>query len=386
MAQEDYYELLGVSRDASAADIKKAYRKQAVKYHPDKNPGNKEAEETFKKISHAYEVLKDSEKRAAYDRYGHAAFEHGSGGMGAGAGGFHDPFDLFREVFSGGSGSGGIFEEFFGGGSRGGNSGAQAGADLRYDMEISLLEAAEGIEKEIHYRRAASCEHCTGSGAEPGSKKTTCSTCNGAGQVVSSRGFFSVRQPCPTCHGSGTHFEKPCSSCRGEGRLLQQHKLTVRVPPGVDHGSKLRSAGNGEAGVQGGPAGDLYIVIHVKDHDFFERHGDDLYCSVSIKFTLASLGGTIEVPTLTGKGKATLKIPPGTQSGTTFRLQGYGMPHLKSLKEGNQFVQVTVEVPKKLNGEQREKLEAFAMACGDVQAEDTEGGSGFFQKLKKTFE
>lgn len=381
MAQEDYYELLGVSRDASTEEIKKAYRKQAVKYHPDKNPGNKEAEETFKKISHAYEILKDPEKKAAYDRYGHAAFEHGGGGTGAG-GGFHDPFDIFREVFSGGGGNGSIFEEFFGGG-RGSHNGAQAGADLRYDLEVTLLEAAQGIEKEIHYRRAAACDHCSGSGAEPGTKKTTCTTCNGAGQVVSSRGFFSVRQPCPTCHGSGSNFEKPCTVCRGEGRFIQQHKLKVRVPAGVDHGSKLRSAGNGEAGTQGGPPGDLYIFIHVKEHKFFERHGDDLYCSVSIKFTLAALGGTIEVPTLTGKGKATLKIPEGTQSGSTFRLKGYGMPHLKSLREGDQFVQVTVEVPKKLTQEQREKLEAFAVACGDIKAGEEK--AGFFQKLKKNF-
>jgi len=282
-----------------------------VQYHPDKNPGNKEAEEKFKKISHAYEVLKDPEKRAAYDRYGHAAFE----GMGAGAprgpggmgGGFHDPFDIFREVFGqqGGMG-GGIFEEMFGGG-RGG--GGQDGADLRYDLEITLEEAARGAEREISFRKHVTCERCDGSGAEPGSKRVTCPTCRGAGQVRRSGGIITFTQTCPTCGGSGSKIEKACSACGGEGRVLKTTKLNVRIPPGVDNGSRLRSAGNGEAGVGGGATGDLYIVISVKDHELFERQGDDLFCEIPIKFTLATLGGTIEVPTLFGK--ASLKIPTG---------------------------------------------------------------------------
>ena len=381
MAKEDYYELLGVTREVSEEELKKAYRKKAVQYHPDKNPGNKQAEEMFKKVSEAYEVLKDPDKRAAYDRYGHAAFSQGTGGPrpgAAGAGGFHDPFDIFREVFGGGGGAGGsIFEEFFGGG---GSEGTREGADLRYDIEVGLEDAARGVEKEISFRKLAACEHCDGSGAEPGSKRVTCPTCRGAGQVTTSRGFFTVRQVCPTCHGNGTRIEKPCHECRGDGRINKTAKLNVRIPPGVDTGSKLRSVGNGEAGVNGGPAGDLYIVIHVKDHEIFERQGDDLFCEIPVKFTLAALGGTIEVPTLSGK--ASLKIPTGTQSGTTFRLKGRGMPGLRSGQPGDQLVRVQVEVPTHLTPEQRKKLEDFALASGD--AEEPVGRS-FFEKAKKFF-
>ena len=382
MAKEDYYETLGVSRDVSEEDLKKAYRKKAIQYHPDKNPGNKQAEEMFKKVSEAYEVLKDADKRAAYDRYGHAAFAQGGAGPrgpGGPAGGFHDPFDIFREVFGGSGGS--IFEEFFGGsGGGGGGDGAREGADLRYDIEIALEEAARGVEKEISFRKLAACGHCHGSGAEPGSKRVLCPTCRGAGQVTTSRGFFTVRQVCPACHGNGTRVEKPCRECRGEGRVNQTAKLNVRVPPGVDTGSKLRSAGNGEAGVGGGPAGDLYIVIHVKDHEIFERQGDDLFCEIPVKFTLAALGGTIEVPTLSGK--ASLKIPAGTQSGTTFRLKGRGMPGLRSGQPGDQLVRVHVEVPTHLTAEQRKKLEDFALASGDA---DEPVGRTFFEKAKKFF-
>jgi molecular chaperone DnaJ len=378
MAKEDYYELLGVSREASEEEIKKAYRKKAVQYHPDKNPGNKQAEEMFKKVSEAYEVLKDADKRAAYDRFGHAAFSQGTGPRGASgpAGGFHDPFDIFREVFGGGGGS--IFEEFFGG--SGGGDGARDGADLRYDVEITLEEAARGVEKEISFRKLAVCDHCSGSGAEPGSNRVTCPTCRGAGQVTTSRGFFTVRQVCPTCHGTGTRVERPCRECRGEGRVSKTAKLNVRIPPGVDTDSKLRSAGNGEAGVYGGRAGDLYSVIHVKDHEIFERQGNDLFCEIPIKFTLAALGGTIEVPTLSGK--ASLKIPVGTQGGTTFRLKGRGMPGLRSGHAGDQLVRVHVEVPGHLTAEQRKKLEDFALACGDA---DEPVGRSFFEKAKKFF-
>ncbi len=379
MAKEDYYELLGVGREASAEEIKKAYRKKAVQYHPDKNPGNKQAEEMFKKVSEAYEVLQDADKRAAYDRYGHAAFSQGAGPRGPGgpAGGFHDPFDLFREVFGGG-GSGSIFEEFFGGGGAG--DGARDGADLRYDIEITLEDAAHGVEREISFRKLAACERCGGSGAEPGSKRVTCPTCRGAGQVTTSRGFFTVRQICPTCHGTGTRIEKPCHDCRGEGRVNQTAKLNVRVPPGVDTGSKLRSAGNGEAGVHGGQPGDLYIVIHVRDHEIFERQGDDLFCEIPVKFTLAALGGTIEVPTLSGK--ASLKIPTGTQSGTTFRLKGRGLPGLRSGHPGDQLVRVQIEVPTHLTADQRRKLEDFAIASGDA---NEPVGRSFFEKAKKFF-
>jgi len=380
MAKPDYYETLGVSRDASAEDLKKAYRKLAVKYHPDKNPGDAEAEARFKEISEAYDVLKDDEKRAAYDRFGHAAFQ--GGGMsrgGGGGGGFHDPFDIFREAFGGGGG--GIFEEFFGGGGGGmGGGGANHGADLRYDLEISLEEAAKGVEKEIRYRRPVECKKCHGSGAEPGSSKVTCPTCGGAGQVTSNRGFISFRQVCPSCQGAGQTIEKPCSDCRGEGRVVDSSTVKVRIPAGVSTGSKLRSAGKGEAGQQGGQAGDLYIIIHVKDHELFERQDDDLFCEVPIKFTLAALGGSIKVPTLFGKGS--LKIPAGTQTGTTFRLRGQGMPHLRGSGNGDLLIRVQVEVPTKLSNEQREALETFADACGDAANPVNES---FVEKAKKFF-
>jgi len=381
MAKEDYYELLGVQKGASEDELKKAYRKKAVQFHPDKNPGNKQAEEMFKKISHAYEVLKDPEKRAAYDRYGHAAFEGAGAGAprGPGGGGFHDPFDIFREVFGQqGGGGGGIFEEMFGGGGRGG--GGQDGSDLRYDLEISLEEAARGAEREISFRKHVACDRCDGSGAEPGSKKITCPTCRGAGQVRRSGGIITFTQTCPTCAGTGTKIEKPCTQCRGDGRMLKTTKLNVRIPPGVDNGSRLRSSGNGEAGIGGGQTGDLYIVISVKEHELFERQGDDLFCEIPIKFTLASLGGSIEVPTLFGKGS--LKIPAGTQSGTTFRLREKGMPSLRGGRQGDQLVRVQVEVPQSLTSEQRRILEEFARISGDA-SEPT--SRSFFEKAKKFF-
>ena len=369
MAKEDYYELLGVQKGATEEELKKAYRKKVVQHHPDKNPGNKQAEEMFKKISHAYEVLKDPEKRAAYDRYGHAAFE----GAGAGAprgpgGGFHDPFDIFREVFG-----------QQGGGGRGGGGG-QDGSDLRYDLEITLEDAAKGAEREISFRKHVACEHCDGTGAEPGSKRVTCPTCRGAGQVRRSGGIITFTQTCPTCAGSGTKIEKPCSVCKGDGRTLKTTKLNVRIPPGVDNGSRLRSSGNGEAGVAGGQTGDLYIVISVKEHELFERQGDDLFCEIPIKFTLASLGGSIEVPTLFGK--ASLKIPTGTQSGTTFRLREKGMPSLRGGKQGDQLVRVHVEVPQSLTPEQRKILEDFARVSGDANEPTSKS---FFEKAKKFF-
>ncbi len=388
MAKEDYYELLGVEKTATAEEMKKAYRKKAVQYHPDKNPGNKEAEEMFKKVSHAYEVLSDADKRAAYDRYGAAAFEggggvpRGPGGM-QGGGGFHDPFDIFREVFGqqggGGGGGGGIFDEMFGGGG-GGGGGGRDGADLRYDLEITLEEAARGVEKEISFRKAAACERCNGSGAEPGSRRTTCPTCRGAGQIRCSGGIITFTQTCPTCGGAGTNVEKPCTACRGEGRVAKNTKLNVRIPPGVDTGSRLRSSGNGEAGMAGGQPGDLYIVLAVKEHELFERQGEDLFCEIPIKFTLATLGGNIEVPTLFGK--ASLKIPVATQSGTTFRLRSKGMPSLRGGHQGDQLVRVQVEVPTSLTAEQKKILEEFARVSGDANEPTSKT---FFEKAKKFF-
>lgn len=382
MAKEDYYELLGVSRDASAEDIKKAYRKKAVQFHPDKHKGDKAMEDKFKQVSEAYEVLKDADKRAAYDRYGHAAFEPGGAGMGrstGGGGGFHDPFDIFREVFGGSA-----FDEFFGGGGGRTSSGSRAGADLRYDIEISLNEAFQGAEKEISYRTADTCDRCNGSGADPGFSVTTCPTCGGAGRVVSSRGFFQVQQTCPRCQGAGRVPEQACSQCNGEGRVMKTKKVKIRVPAGIATGQKLRSAGNGEAGIMGGPPGDLYVVVHVRDHDIFERQGDDLYCDVPVKFTLAALGGTIEVPTLSNaSGRVSLKIPAGSQDGTVFKLRDRGMPGLRGGGHGNQFVRIHIEVPRKLSSEQRSLLEQFARASGDTEAGESDS---FWEKARRIFD
>jgi molecular chaperone DnaJ len=389
--QDDFYELLGVQRNASAEEIKKAYRKLAVQHHPDKNPGNPAAEETFKKVSHAYEVLSDAQKRAAYDRYGAAAFSGAAGsrapgGMGGADGGFHDPFDIFRQMFGGSAGgAGGIFEEFFTDGNAGRRGGPQRGADLRYDIEITLEEAFKGTEKEINYRCSGTCDGCHGTGASAGSKRTTCSTCAGAGQVVSSRGFFSVRQVCPACRGQGQIISNPCVKCQGQGRIMQSRTVKVKIPAGVGTGDQLRSAANGEAGASGGEMGDLYLIVHVADHATFERDGQDLHCQIPIKFTLAALGGTLEVATL--DGKASLKIPTGTQSGTVFRLRGHGMPHLQRESRGDLMVHVEIEVPQKLTDAQIKILEQFAIACGDaekpeVSATETEN---LFEKAKHFF-
>lgn len=384
MAQ-DYYSLLGVSKTASAQDIKKAYRKLAVKYHPDKNPGDKEAEEKFKQISDAYQVLSDEEKRAAYDRYGHDAFT--SGGMGnaaagPGAGGFHDPFDVFREVFGGGGM--GAFESFFGGG-MGGMDGApmdpnepQRGSDLRIEFSITLEEAAKGVEKTIRYSRMGECHTCHGFGTTDKSSKKTCPTCKGRGQVMSSSGFIRFSQTCPSCSGSGFVIEKPCPECHGSGLEREKAEAKINIPPGVYTGSRLRKAGGGNSGENGGPAGDLYVIIDVKENEVFERDGDDLRMDMPVKFTLAALGGSVEVKTLTGK--VSLKIPAGTQTGTVFRLKGHGMPRLRGGSNGDQFVKVHVEVPKHLSSEQRKKLEDFALSCGDQDNEPS-----FFSRARKFF-
>ncbi|MDR2863819.1 MAG: molecular chaperone DnaJ [Puniceicoccales bacterium] len=382
---EDFYKLLDVERGASAEEIKKAYRKQAMKYHPDRNPGDKSAEEMFKKVSRAYEVLSDTQKRATYDQFGAAAFEAGAGGHhagGGGPGGFHDPRDIFEQFFrgSGGGGGGFSFEDFFGGGGGGAASDSQHGDDLRFDLKITLEEAAKGVEKQINYRRHASCSNCHGSGAEPGSKRKTCTSCGGKGQVVRSNGFFSIRQPCPTCGGAGSIIENPCKKCGGEGRIVEHHTVTVNIPPGVDTGVRLRSSGNGSAGVNGGGNGDLYVIIHVADHDLYERQGDDLFCTVPIKFTLAALGGSVEVPTL--DGRAALKIPTGTASGTTFRLREKGMPNLRnSAGRGDLMVRIEIDVPKKLTVEQRAKLEEFARASGDDLNPVSESWAEKFRKF-----
>lgn len=376
MAKRDYYEVLGVDRSASDEEIKKAYRKLAVKYHPDKNPGDKAAEEKFKELGEAYEALSDPQKRAVYDQYGHAAFDKRSGGGFARGGGFHDPFDIFREVFGGSS----ILDELFGGAGRDPN-GPLRGDDLRYDLEIGFEEAANGCEKEISVTKPERCDTCSGTGAEPGSKIKTCPTCAGRGQVLSSRGIFSIAQPCPQCHGAGRTMEKPCKVCRGAGRRDQSSKIKLRIPAGVDSGSRLRSAGNGEAGVRGGTAGDLYVVLHVKPHDIFHREGDDLLCEVPVTFVQASLGAEIEVPTLTGKTE--IKIPAGTQPGTMFRLKGRGVKNVQGHGHGDLHVRINIEVPTHLTGEQKAKLQEFANLCNGKESPIRQS---FFEKAKNFFQ
>jgi molecular chaperone DnaJ len=373
--KRDYYEVLELGRSANEAEIKKAFRRLAVKFHPDKNPGDHEAEEKFKEIGEAYDVLSDPEKRAAYDRYGHAAFAQGRG---PGGGGFHDPFEMFREAFGASGGGGGIFEHIFGGGGEGG--GRQRGSDLRYDLRITLEEAASGCEKEIEIRKLDSCEDCGGSGARKGSRAVTCPVCRGTGQVVSSRGFFQVAQTCPNCRGTGQVIENPCPSCGGEGRKEKTSRIKLRIPPGVDEGSRLRSSGNGEAGLHGAAGGDLYVVLHIQEHRIFQRDGTDLHCEVPLPFTTAALGGEIRVPTLAGP--INLKIPAGTQSGATFRVRSQGMPALQSSARGDLFIRTEVEVPTKLNGDQRAKLEEFAELCGD---HNTPLHKSFYERLKDFF-
>ncbi|MDR2512448.1 MAG: molecular chaperone DnaJ [Puniceicoccales bacterium] len=357
---DDYYKLLEIERSANADEIKKAYRKQAMKWHPDRNPGDKNAEENFKKVSHAYEILSDAQKRATYDQYGAAAFEGAAGGRG-GSAGFHDPMDIFRQFFGGAARGGSIFSDLFGGGEA--DTGPAQGEHLRFDLQISLEEAATGTEKRIKYRRHVTCPNCQGTGAEPGSKRRTCPDCQGKGQTIHSSGFFAIRQPCPKCRGEGEIIEKPCKQCHAEGRIIQENTVTVKVPPGADTGLRLRSNGNGSAGIKGGPNGHLYLEIHVTEHDLYEREGDDLHCIVPIKFTLAALGGSVEVPTL--KGRAALKIPTGTANGTVFRLRDKGIPSLHTGTPGDLLVRVEIDVPKKMTDEQRRKLEEFARASND---------------------
>jgi len=374
--KRDYYEVLSVSRTATDEEVKRSYRKLAVKYHPDKNPDDPHAEEKFKELGEAYDVLMDADKRAAYDRFGHAAFAQGMPGRGAG---FHDPFDIFREVFGSGGG-GGIFETFFGGGATTDREGRQRGSDLRYDMQITLEEAAFGVDKEIEVRKLDTCAKCGGKGAEPGSRTINCPTCGGRGQVISSRGFFQVSQTCPRCRGVGQIIEKPCRGCQGEGRAENTSRIKLKIPAGIADGSRLRSSGNGEAGIRGGAAGDLYVVIHIKEHSIFQREEDNLYCEVPISFTLAALGGEIAVPTL--EGKANLKVPAGTQSGQVFKLRGKGVVNVNARDRGDLLARLLVEVPTRLNGEQRQKLEEFAALCGE---ENTPLHKSFFDRAKDFF-
>lgn len=384
MSKRDYYEILEVTRTVTTEEVKRSYRKLAVKFHPDKNPGDHTAEEKFKELGEAYDVLMDDQKRAAYDRYGHAAFAQG-GAAARGGGDFHSPFDIFREAFgASGGGAGGVFEQFFGGAAasaaRPDRDGKQRGSDLRYDMQVRLEEAAFGCEKEIEVSKLETCDVCNGSGAEQGSRAVSCRDCGGRGQVISSRGFFQVSQTCPRCRGTGQAIDRPCRKCSGEGRMEAPSRIKLKIPAGIEDGSRLRSVRNGEAGLRGGPPGDLYVVIHIKEHEVFEREENNLFCEVPVSFSTAALGGEISVPTL--DGQAHLKIPAGTQSDTAFRLRGKGVPSLNSSARGDLIVRVAVEVPSKLNAEQRRKLEEFAALMGD---ENTPLHKGFFDKAKEFF-
>ncbi|WP_455373660.1 molecular chaperone DnaJ [Limibacillus halophilus] len=377
MAKGDYYEILGVSKDASADDLKKAYRKLAMQYHPDRNPDSKEAEQKFKEVNEAYDALKDPQKRAAYDRFGHAAFDGGmggpggpGGGQGFGGGGFADIFDeMFGDFMGGGRGRPG-----------GGGGGATRGSDLRLNLEITLEEAFEGKKAQIHVPTSVACDTCDGSGAEPGSSPVTCPSCGGRGRVRTQSGFFTVERTCPRCGGQGKTIDDPCHKCHGQGRVQKDQTLAVQIPAGVEDGTPIRLSGKGEAGLRGGPTGDLYVFISVKPHAFFKRDGAHLFCEAPIPMTTAALGGSIEVPVIDGK-RAKISIPSGTQGGHSFRLRGKGMSVLRSSARGDLYVQVQVETPVNLSKRQKELLEEFAKEGeGKSNSPDSEG---FFSKVKE---
>lgn len=370
MAKRDYYEVLGADRNASDTDLKKSYRKLAMKYHPDRNPDDADAEEKFKEASEAYEILSDADKRAAYDRMGHAAFEQGGMG-GAGAGDFGD---IFSDVFG----------DIFGGGRGGGRSQVQRGSDLRYTLELALEQAVQGDTIEIKVPVLASCDDCGGSGAQPGSAPKTCDDCGGAGQVRVSQGFFSLQQTCPRCRGAGQIISNPCKSCRGHGRVERQKTLSVKVPGGVDNGDRIRLAGEGEAGPNGGPSGDLYVQIAVKEHPLFERDGKHLYCEVPIAFTTAVLGGDIEVPTLDGRVK--LKIPAETQTGKLFRVRGKGVAPVRGGATGDLLCRVEVETPVKLSDKQKKILKEFQASLESGGKRHSPRESSWFQGVKDFFD
>lgn len=380
MSKRDYYEVLGVSKSADEQELKKAYRKLAMKFHPDRNPDNEEAEHKFKEAKEAYEILNDDQKRAAYDRFGHAGVDPSAGGFGGGGGGAGA--SNFSDIF------GDVFGDIFGGGGAGGGGGRQGGAnrgsDLRYSLEVTLEQAVSGHATEIKVPTLSECKTCDGSGAKKGTTPIGCTMCGGVGQVRMQQGFFAVQQTCPNCRGQGQVIKDPCTDCRGQGRVEKTKNLSVRIPAGVDTGDRVRLAGEGQQGVRGGPAGDLYVQIIVKDHDIFQRDGKDLLCEAPISFCDAALGGELEIPTLTGRAK--IKIPAETQSGKVFRLRGKGVEPLRGGSPGDLLCRVVIETPVNLNRKQRELLRAFQ----DGLEKDTSGGhspkaSSWFDGVKKFF-
>lgn len=376
MAKRDYYEILGVAKNAPEDEIKKAYRKLAMKYHPDRNPDSKGAEDKFKEAKEAYEMLSDPGKREAYDRYGHAGVDPnmGAGGFGAGAGGFGGFSDAFGDIFG----------DIFGQGRRSGGPQVYRGADLRYNLEITLEQAAHGFDTTIRVPSWNECDTCHGSGAKPGTSPTTCTTCGGHGQVRMQQGFFSIQQTCPKCHGSGKIIPNPCPTCSGAGRIKKNKTLEVKIPAGIDDGMRIRSSGNGEPGMNGGPPGDLYVEIHIKQHPVFQRDGDDLHCEIPISFTKAALGGDVEVPTL--NGKASFTIPEGTQSGKTFRLRGKGIKGVRSGYPGDLFCHVVVETPVKLTDRQKELLQEFEQSMTAGGSKHNPHSKSWKDKVKEFFE
>ncbi len=372
MAKADFYEILGVSRDVDDKALKAAFRKLAMKHHPDKNPGDHTAEIKFKEVSAAYECLKDPQKRAAYDRFGHAAFENG------GMNGFNGDFAAsMSDIFDN------IFGDMMGGGARrASRSGRERGADLRYNMEITLEEAYAGKTAEIEVPTKVTCQTCSGSGAKPGSSPKTCTTCDGHGRVRAAQGFFSIERTCPTCQGRGSVIADPCPECHGAGRTTEERKLSVNIPAGIEDGTRIRLAGEGEAGLRGGPAGDLYIFLSIKPHEFFQRDGADIFCRVPVSIATAALGGDFEVPTIDG-GKTRVKIPDGTQTGKQFRLKSKGMPVLRTSRVGDMYIQVAVETPRNLTRRQRELLEEFERESSDENNPDS---TGFFARVRDFLE